>query len=229
MRNSNVAESRTTRRPQLIAGATALAAALAFSLPHPACAGSVKPPDVPADIRVPEGNVPFLVGHATGTQNYICLPCPNASTPPEQCPDHSGFAWILFTPEATLFADNDKAITTHYFSPNPAEDGTIRATWQDSRDSSIVWGGKAISSNDSQFVLPNSILWLKLPMAGVQDGPTGDNTLSKTTFIQRIHTVGGVAPEDGCSESKNVGAKAFRPYLADYFFWTKAPGSDAKQ
>ena len=85
-------------------------------------------------------------GHGVGTQNYICLPCPNPTTPATACPDASGFAWLLFTPEATLFNDHGKQLTTHFFSPNPEEDGTIRATWQDSRDSSIVWGGKAISA-----------------------------------------------------------------------------------
>jgi hypothetical protein len=216
---------------QLIACSTALAAAVAFSLPRLACAGAgnVQAPDAPPDIRVPEGNIPFLVGHAIGMQNYICRPCPNASTPLQLCPDGSGFAWILFAPEATLFADNDDPLITHYFSPNPDEGGTIRATWRDSRDSSIVWGGKAVSSNDSQFVKKNSVAWLKLPMAGVQDGPTGDNTLAKTTFIQRVHTFGGVAPRDGCSDPRNVGDMTFQPYVADYFFWTKAPGSDANQ
>src|SRR5206468_8055794 len=31
-------------------------------------------PSVPDDITVPAGNKVFLVGHAIGTQNYVCLP-----------------------------------------------------------------------------------------------------------------------------------------------------------
>ena len=46
----------------------------------------------------------------------------------------------------------------------------------------------------SGFVAPNAIPWLLLPMAGVQDGPTGGDTLTRTSFIQRVHTAGGVAP-----------------------------------
>jgi len=45
----------------------------------------------------------------------------------------------LFTPQATLFNDQLKQVTTHFFSPNPFEN-VIRATWQHSRDTSTVWG-----------------------------------------------------------------------------------------
>src|SRR5262245_36102598 len=49
----------------------------------------VVPPPVPANLEVPAGNTAFLVGHAIGTQNYVCLP------------SGTGFAYVLFTPEAT--------------------------------------------------------------------------------------------------------------------------------
>jgi hypothetical protein len=156
-----------TRRSLLVACSTALAVGFTVSLPQPAHAAHVTPPDVPPAIQVEPGNRAFLEGHGVGTQNYICLPCPNPSTPAAACPDDSGFAWLLFTPEATLFNDHGKQLTTHFFSPNPAEDGTIRATWQDSRDSSIVWGGRAIQAP----VSPDAIAWLLLPMAGTQEGP----------------------------------------------------------
>jgi len=162
---------------------------------------------VPANIQVPDGNQAFLEGHGVGTQNYICLP------------SRSGFAFSLFTPEATLFKDNDKQITTHFFSPNLFEDGKIRATWQDSKDTSTVWGGDAISSSDPDFVAPDAVPWLLLPVAGAQEGPTGGETLTKTTFIQRLNTSGGVAPSTGCASSADVGTRAFVPYTADYFFY----------
>jgi hypothetical protein len=69
MKNSNPAEHRTARRIVLVACSTALAAACTASLPQSAVATHVTAPDVPGDIRVPEGNTPFLVGHAVGTQN----------------------------------------------------------------------------------------------------------------------------------------------------------------
>src|SRR5262245_25858056 len=220
MKNHNALKNQTTRRILPIACATALAVAFTVSLSQPAHAGRVTPPPVPSDIQVPEGNIAFLEGHGEGTQNYICLPCPNPTTPAALCPDTSGFAWLLFTPQATLFKDNDKQLTTHFFSPNPFENDTIRATWQHSRDTSVVWGGKAIPSSDPNFVAKDTIPWLLLPMAGVQEGPTGGDTLTATSFIQRLNTAGGLAPSTGCSEPADVGAKAFVPYTADYFFYT---------
>ena len=225
MKNWNVPENRTTRRILLIACSTALAAAFTVSLPQPAHADHVTPPPVPSPISVQEGNTAFLEGHGVGTQNYICLPCPNPTTPAASCPDTSGFAWLLFTPEATLFADNEKQVITHFFSPNPSENGTIRATWQDSHDTSIVWGGRAISSSDPKFVAKDAIPWVLLPMAGVQGGPLGSDVLTATTFIQRLNTHGGLAPTDGCSRLEDVGAKAFKPYTADYFFYMKDEGN----
>ena len=57
-------------------------------------------------------------------------------------------------------------------------------------------------------------------LSPTQEGPTGGDTLTKTSFIQRVNTAGGLAPSDGCSRLEDVGAKAFQPYTADYFFYT---------
>ena len=83
----------------------------------------------------------------------------------------------------------------------------------------------AAAAADSRLVAPGAIPWLKLPMAGVQEGPTGGDTLTATTFIQRLNTSGGVAPSRACTP-ENVGDKAFVPYEADYFFDT-GPDRDA--
>jgi hypothetical protein len=217
MKNCNALENQTTRRILLIACVIALAVAFTVSLPQPAHAAHVTPPPVPANIQVPAGNKAFLVGHGVGTQNYVCLP------------SGTGVKFILFTPQATLFNDYDKQVTTHYFSPNPFEGGTIRATWQHSRDTSTVWGQvkDGNSSSDPAFVAPGAIAWLLVTVVGAQDGPTGGDTLAATTFIQRLNTSGGVAPSTGCASSTDVGNQAFVPYTADYFFYKKAAKSDA--
>jgi hypothetical protein len=204
----------TVHRTWTIAGAISLAAAVAVSLPQPARARNITPPPVPFDLRVDlTKNEAFLEGHAVGTQNYICLPTDD------------GFQFMLFTPEATLFDSVDgKQITTHFFSvnPNPSDGGKIRATWQHSKDSSIVWGGNAIPSTDINFVAKDAIAWLLLPTAGVKNGPKpGDNILSVTTFIQRLNTSKGLAPSEGCADLNDIGKKAFVPYTADYFFYRK--------
>jgi hypothetical protein len=185
-----------------------LAVTFAVSPLEQACGRPVTPPRVPTEIQLPQGNVPFLEGHAKGTQNYICLP------------SATGFKFVLLTPEATLFDGLHKQVMTHFFSPNPSEDGKIRPTWQHSTDSSIVWGGTATPSSDPKFVAKDALAWLKLPMAGVQVGPTGGGRLTATTFIQRVNTSGGVAPSEGCSSIDDVGKQAFVPYEADYVFYT---------
>jgi hypothetical protein len=205
--------------------------AFSVSLPQLAQAAHVTPPPVPDSMaKVPPGNTAFLVGHAVGTQNYICLPCPNPITPASMCPA-SGFAFALFTPQATLFRDNDRQVITHFFSPNlspipPEVVGTIRATWQDSRDTSTVWA-KVHQPNGAVTVNSDSIAWLLLDVVGAQDGPTGGDTLTETTFVQRLNTVGGLAPKTGCTSLTDVGTEAFVPYTADYFFYKKAVENDA--
>ena len=237
MQNCKTSENQTMCRILRIACATALAVAFTVALPQPARAANVTPPRVPPNIEVPTGNTLFLVGHGVGTQNYICLPCPNPST--ATCPDTSGFAYILFTPEATLFEpeDNTKQLITHFFSPNrnPTEsgenEGTIRVTWQDSQDTSTVWAklninpdgsaASASASSDPTFVAKGAVNWLLLKAVGAEVGPTGGDTLSDTTFIQRLNTSGGLAPTD-CASSADVGKQAFEPYTADYFFYKAA-------
>ena len=216
MKNCNALENRSTTRIVLIACATALAMAFTVTRPQPAHADRVTPPAVPANIKVPAGAKAFLVGHATGTQNYICLP------------SGAGFKFVLFTPQATLFADNEKQIITHFFSPNlnpipPEIEGTIRATWQDSHDTSTVWASAiamATNATDPGFVQPGAVAWLKLQVVGSQTGPIGSNKLIGTSFIQRVNTSGGLAPSTGCASSADVGHEAFVPYTADYVFYT---------
>src|SRR5262249_50253325 len=193
--------SRTTRRIPPVVGAAALAAAFTVApLAHAEQAERIVVPAVPDGLGVDAPNKPFFVGHAVGTQNYVCLP------------SGAGFAWSLFTPEATLFNDRLKHVITHFFSLNPDEAGTpIRATWQHSRDASTVWAATVPggASTDPRFVAVGAVPWLKLEMKGVRGGPTADEAhpgiLTVTTFIQRLNTAGGVAPATGCAQLSDVG------------------------
>jgi hypothetical protein len=168
---------------------------------------------VPTNIEVLAPDQAFLLGHAFGTQNYECQPVSSLGR----------VGWVLFTPQATLFGELNEQLTTHFFSPNPAEDFLVRATWQDSRDTSTVWGEVIASSIDANFVKAGAIPWLKIDVknTGFQDGPTGGDTLSKTTFIQRVNTDGGAAPSTGCDRPTDIGRKAFVAYTADYIFYRK--------
>jgi hypothetical protein len=174
-------------------------------------------PPVPANLQVPPGNILFQKGHAQGTQNYICLQ------------SGSRFSWTAVSPQATLFltfrfsrTEVRQQSITHFLSPNPAEDGTPRETWQSSLDTSAVWAKTIESSIDPHFVAKGAIPWLLLQETGTQAGPTGGDFLAHTTYIQRLSTSGGLAPAAGCSQPENVGAAALVPFTADYFFFKKA-------
>jgi hypothetical protein len=186
---------------------TAFGMAFTIALPHAVHAQTVTPPPVPAGIQVPVGNEAFLLGRGVGTQNYVCQP----SGPLGRVD------WTLFTPQATLFSDLEEQLITHFFSPNPVEGGIVRVTWQDSQDTSTVWGRVIGSIPDP--TASGAIAWLLVQKTGTQVGPTGGDTLTKTTFIQRLNTVGGSAPATGCDHLSDVGHKAFVPYTADYFFY----------
>jgi hypothetical protein len=167
-------------------------------------------------LEVSAGNKLFLVGHAIGTQQYICLPL------------GSSFAWTLFGPQATLFKDDTKQIITHFLSPNPSEDGMPRATWQHSKDRSAVWAMAIASSSDLKSVERDAIPWLLLEVVGDQEGPAGGARLTRTAFIQRLNTSGGTAPMNGCSVSTDIGMRVLVPYKADYFFYKNIRHEDGE-
>ncbi len=207
----------------------ALVLGCAFGTVTEAHAQQIASPRTPILITPPAGNSAFLVGHAVGTQGYICLPTsPGASTA----------SWTVkpARPEATLFQrffGKDFQIITHFLSPNEnPNDAATRplpfgsATWQSSFDSSKVWA-QVLHSNSipagSDPSCPNTgaIACLLLESVGSQHGPTGGNFLSKTTFIQRLNTKGGSAPIDGCFVVGDVGNQTLVPYTADYVFFRK--------
>ena len=208
MKNCNTNRRQTARCILRVARVAALGMVCAMALPQAAQAQGVIPPPVPTDIQVPATSEAFLLGRGVGTQNYICAPSRSIGR----------VAWTLFTPQATLFDDDGAQLITHFFSPNP-KDRIVRVAWQDSGDTSTVWGEVAKPSSDANFVAPGAIPWLLIRIVGAAAGPTGGDTLSKTTFIQRLNTVGGVAPSTGCALPTDIGRKAFVPYEADYFFY----------
>ncbi len=170
----------------------------------------------------PVGNSRFLFGRGVGTQGYVCLP------------KGTGASWTVngARPEATLFTNlfgQADQIITHFlspnthpnrFAPNPLPFGNV--TWQSSQDSSKVWAQvqNAVPAG-SEPSCPNagSIACLLLQVIGEEEGPTGGRQLTKTTFIQRLNTFGGSAPETGCSVSGDVGKQTLVPYSADYIFF----------
>jgi hypothetical protein len=208
----------TTRRIRLIACISTLATAFVVALPQVGHAQNVTPPRVPGTLQVPEGNEAYLIGHAFGSQDYVCAA------------SGSGVAFVLTTPEAVLFDNPARRVINHFFSPNPVEGGTVRATWQSTRNSSVFWGAlvhAATFATDPDFVAQDAIAWLLLSRAGVLEGSGNGDDLAVATFVQRVNTVGGLAPSIGCKSAADIGKTAFVPYEADYVFYRNPTATTA--
>ena len=184
-----------------------IATTIAMTSPLTSAPMDITVPSVPANLAAPAGVAPFLIGHATGTQNYACLPA------------EKRFAWTLLGPQATLVDDAGAQLTTHFLSPNPDERGTARATWQSSIDTSSVWAVAIANSTDPAYVAPGAIPWLLLRAVGSELGPQQGGALADTLYIQRVNTAGGVAPSGGCEKKEDVGTRVFVPYTTDYVFY----------
>jgi hypothetical protein len=199
-----------------------LALGCVFGTVTTAAAQNVTVPPTPTDITVPEGNTAFLVGHAHGSQGYVCLPDPSTG----------GTSWTInpARPEATLFTKifgQDVQIITHFASinenPNPTGlpvPKSGNATWQSSFDTSKVWAkaiGKPVVAGTDAASCPNTgaIPCLLLQSVGNEEGPTGGKLLANVTFVQRLNTKGGAAPTTACT----VGQTQLQGYSADYFFY----------
>jgi len=151
--------------------------------------------DIPAALRVADSALLIRQTHGVGAQIYRCRTDKD---------DPTRFAWALKEPEAELFDRSGVKIGKHYAGP----------TWE-ARDGSKVIGevvARADSANS------NAIPWLKLTAKST----SGPGIFASVRFIQRLHTVGGNAPSDGC----NAGAadrEVRVSYSADYWFYADKP------
>ena len=140
-----------------------------------------------------------MINPAKGVQIYECRAKKDQA---------NTYEWAFVAPEADLFNTNGNKIGRHYAGPH----------WE-STDGSKIAGTVRESADAPQA---DAIPWLLLVTKSV--GSQG--SFSKITSIQRVNTVGGVAPKTGCSQS-TVGKTARIPYTADYYFLTgqEIPGT----
>jgi hypothetical protein len=134
--------------------------------------------------------------HAVGTQNYVC----NAA----------GTGWTFVGPVADLLDDHGRVVGTHFASAA----GPTRPEWQFHDGSAVIMAkaaGVTVSSTSVPWLLLNAV------------SHVGDGRFSEVTAIQRLSTVGGVAPSAPCT----AGAASNVPYEADYFFYRATDDSDA--
>jgi hypothetical protein len=192
--------------------------------PAAPAANDITPPVTPPAITPPAGNTAYVLGHATGTQGYVCLP------------SGTGASWTVNSsrPQATLFITLLKTfsqqILTHFLSPNtnpnqfaPSPLPFGSPTWQSSFDSSVIWGNKTGSisaGSDPSCPSSGAIPCLLLQVIGSENGPSRKTgLLTDATWVQRLNTTGGSAPGTGCALSTDVGGQVLVPYTADYYFY----------
>jgi hypothetical protein len=157
------------------------------------CASVPTPPSVvvPEKLRAPAGETLLRTLDATGVQVYEC----RAGTAEGAAP-----GWVFVAPEATLQDAAGAPAGRHGAGPS----------WE-ARDGSRVEGvvKAKVDAPDA-----GAIPWLLL--ATHSTGRKG--AFSKVTSIQRVATVGGVAPTGGCTAA-TVGQQARVPYRAQYVLY----------
>lgn len=157
-----------------------------------ACAGTAA-----SDLSLPAELTPAAASSsqrlaARGVQIYEC----RAAVEP-----HSPASWTLVAPEAELFDSEGKRVGRHFAGPH----------WEADDGSRILGSVKARADAPQR----DAIAWLLLSATSV--GPPG--RFSRVTQVQRIRTVGGVAPATACTPG--AAASLLRvPYSADYVFFS---------
>jgi hypothetical protein len=154
--------------------------------------------DIPPILAPPASSVLLFELGARGVQIYACEADPD---------DATAFVWTFKAPEAELFNGRGEVVGTHFAGP----------TWQGQDGSAVV--GAALERADAPE--GGAIPWLLLEAKE----HTGSGAFSTITHIQRLDTVGGVAPSEGCDEA-HAGAEVRAPYQATYaFFYPAVPAT----
>ena len=155
---------------------------------------AIAPPDVPPNLRPPSAEVLFLEARGSGVQIYECALKPGQPLT---------YGWIFRGPEAALVDRSGHSLGKHYAGP----------TWESNDGSSVVGALKAQDSGPRASAIP----WLLLTAKTT----AGTGVFSATTSIQRLQTVGGVAPAEACGAA-NAAQLARVPYTATYYFYRAA-------
>jgi hypothetical protein len=152
-------------------------------------------PAIPENLKAPSTQVLALEAHAAGVQIYTC----SAGKA-----DPARFEWVFKAPEADLWDGNGKKIGKHYAGP----------TWESFDGSKVV--GEVVAKDNGPDA--NAIPWLLLSAKST----SGKGAFSRILSIQRLSTVGGKAPAEGCDKAQS-GKEARVPYKARYAFFAAKP------
>ena len=146
---------------------------------------------MPGPLSVPAGQSAYVKALATGVQIYECG---------SKAAEPSAWSWTFRAPEATLADPSGRPLGKHYAGP----------TWESLDGSVVVGQAKASDPGTSPMAIP----WLLLTTKST----TGKGLFAQTTSVQRVETVGGVAPTEPCGAA-NAKQVARVPYQAAYYFY----------
>ena len=149
-------------------------------------------PDVPTAIAVPAGSKMAMRTVGVGELTYECREKQGAA---------GTFEWTFVAPTATLWdAGRTKAVGKYYGGP----------TWEANDGSKVTGKQLAVAPATKAGAIPFQL---------VQAAPaTGTGLMQGVTYIQRLNTVGGVAPTEPCAAS-GAGQRRQVKYEADYVFF----------
>lgn len=158
-----------------------------------ACSAAMTVPDTPAAISVPAGHKLSLVAVGIGELSYECRVKANSTVT---------YEWQFAGPKAVLSTKGGEVIGKYYAGP----------TWE-ANDGSKV-SGKQVA------IAPGATT--AIPLQLVKTNPSTDQgSMAGISYIQRLNTIGGLAPVASCN-ADNVGAVKTVAYQADYFFYKEA-------
>ena len=164
------------------------------------------PAEVPAILQTPSGVTLIHHFRAAGTQNYKCT-APDADA-------GTTYTWVFVAPEAVLSDACGNQVGTHYAGPG----GAATPRWQFTADGSFVQGMK-VQSSPVAGSIPELLL------ARSDSSPSGE--LANVTYVQRLATVGGAAPDAADCTTANVDEVRKSGYSAEYYFYTGGASGSA--
>ena len=177
-----------------IAIAAAMTALTLAACSTPGMMTTMKAPDAPAAVTPPAGHKVVMMTTGMGELTYECRA--KAGVPGQ-------WEWVFTGPDAMLYDMNRKMVGKYYGGP----------TWEAADGSKV--GGKQLAVAPS----PNAGA---IPLQLVQASPAmGTGAMTGISYIQRLNTIGGIAPMDACGAS-SAGTKKTVKYQADYVFYKPA-------
>ena len=172
---------------------THIAAVASILVSLSACGSTLIAPDTPAAISVPAGNKLVMIAVGTGDLSYECRVKANSTV---------AYEWVFAGPNAVLTDKNGMVVGKYYGGP----------TWE-ANDGSKVTGKQLAISPVSAASIP-----LQLVKANAVPNSPTSGAMNDISYIQRLNTIGGLAPNESCTID-NLGAKKLVKYQADYFFY----------